>query len=89
MRISTRRIDLLSKHPSKQNADPVIGGTGTPPIGAAGGPPFLATVPRLVSRIIEDRRSPESARRLSFTEIVAQLKAQRFEIMAGVDSDEV
>jgi hypothetical protein len=29
------------------------------------------------------------ARRLSFAEVVAQLKARRFEIMAGVDSDEV
>jgi hypothetical protein len=42
-----------------------------------------------VSRIIEDGRSLESACRLSFAEIVAQLKANRFEIMAGVDSDEV
>jgi hypothetical protein len=29
------------------------------------------------------------ARRLSFAEVVARLKARRFEIMAGVDSDEV
>jgi hypothetical protein len=39
--------------------------------------------------MIEDGRSPESARRLSFAEIVARLKANRFEIMSGVDSDEV
>jgi hypothetical protein len=39
--------------------------------------------------MIEDGRSPESVRRLSFAEIVARLKANRFEIMVGVDSDEV
>jgi serine/threonine protein kinase len=66
-----------------------VGGTATPPISSAGGPPFPAAVPAFVSRIIEDGRSPESAHRLSFTEIVAQLKANRFEIMVGVDSDEV
>jgi serine/threonine protein kinase len=67
----------------------VVGGTATPPIGAAGGPPFPAAVPAFISRMIEDERSPESARCLSFGEIVAWLKANRFEIMAGVDSDEV
>jgi serine/threonine protein kinase len=66
-----------------------VGGTATPPISAAGGPPFPAAVPAFVLRMIEDGRSPESARRLSFTEIIARLKANRFEIMAGVDSDEV
>jgi hypothetical protein len=65
-----------------------VGGTATPPIGAAGGPPFLAAVPGFVLRMIEDAQSPESARRLSFAEIVAQLNANRFEIMAGVDSGE-
>jgi hypothetical protein len=39
--------------------------------------------------MIEDGRSPESARRLSFVEIVTRLKANRFEILAGVDFDEV
>jgi hypothetical protein len=39
--------------------------------------------------MIEDRRSSESARGLWFAEIVARLKANRFNIMAGVDSDEV
>jgi hypothetical protein len=39
--------------------------------------------------MIEDWRSPESARCLSFAEIVERLKANRFEIMADVDSDEV
>jgi serine/threonine protein kinase len=66
-----------------------VGGTATPSIGAAGGSPSPATVPAFVSRMIEDGRSPESARRLSFAEIVAQLKANGFKIMAGVDSDEV
>jgi serine/threonine protein kinase len=66
-----------------------VGGTATPPIGAAGCSPFPATVPAFVSRMIEDRRSPESVRRLLFAEIVARLKANCFEIMMGVDSDEV
>jgi hypothetical protein len=39
--------------------------------------------------MIEDGRLPESACRLSFAEIVAWLKANRFEIMASVDSDDV
>jgi hypothetical protein len=63
--------------------------TTTPPIGAAGGPSFPAAVPAFVSWMIEDGPSPDSARRLSFAEIAARLKANRFEIMAGVDSDEV
>jgi hypothetical protein len=67
----------------------VVGDTATPPIGAAGSPPFPAAVPAFVSRMIEERRSPESARRLSFAEIVTWLEANRFEIMTGVDSDEV
>jgi serine/threonine protein kinase len=66
-----------------------VGGTAASPIGAAGGPPFPAAVPAFVSRMIEDGRSPECARRLSFAEIVARLKAHRFEIMTGIDSDEV
>jgi hypothetical protein len=66
-----------------------VGGTATPPTGAAGGPPFLAAVPVFVSRMIKDGRSPESTRRLSFAEIVESLKENRFEIMAGVDFDEV
>jgi serine/threonine protein kinase len=70
-----------------------VGGTGTgtatPPIGGAGGLPFPAAIPAFVSLMIKDGGSPESARRLSFAEIVAELKANRFEIMAGVDSDEV
>jgi hypothetical protein len=39
--------------------------------------------------MIADGRSPESAPRPSFAEIVARLKVNRFEIMAGVDPDEV
>jgi hypothetical protein len=66
-----------------------VGGTATPPIGAAGGPPFPGAVPAFVLHMLENGRSPESARGLSFVEIVARLKANRFEIMAGVDSDEV
>jgi serine/threonine protein kinase len=66
-----------------------VGNSTAPPIGAAGGPPLHAAVQPFVWRLIEDGRSHESARHLSFTEIVAGLKANRFEIMAGVDSDEV
>jgi hypothetical protein len=55
----------------------------TPPIGAVG------AVPAFVSGLIEDGRLPKSRGCLSFVEIVALLKANRFEIMAGVDSDEV
>jgi hypothetical protein len=39
--------------------------------------------------MIEDGRSLESSRRSLFAEIVAQLKANRFEIMITVDFDEV
>jgi hypothetical protein len=60
-----------------------VGRPSTLPIGAVG------AVPAFVSRMIENSRSPQSARRLLFAEIVARLKANRFEIMAGVDSDEV
>jgi hypothetical protein len=67
----------------------VVGGTATPPIGAAGGSPFSAAAPTFVWRMIEDGRSPESARCLSFAEIVERLKENCFEIIAGVDSDEV
>jgi hypothetical protein len=66
-----------------------VGRHATPPIGAAGVPPFPAAVPAFVSRMIQDGRSPEPARRLSFAEIVARVKASRFEIMGGVDSDAV
>jgi hypothetical protein len=66
-----------------------VGGTATPPIGAAGGAPFPTAVPAFVLGMIEDERSPETAGRLSFAEIVARLKANCFKIIAGVDSDEV
>jgi serine/threonine protein kinase len=66
-----------------------VGAPAAPPIGAVGGPPFPASVPAFVSRMVKDGRSPESASRLSFAEIVECLKENRFEIMAGVDSDEV
>jgi hypothetical protein len=61
----------------------VVGGTATPPIGA------VSAVPAFVSRLIEDGRLPTSRGGLSFVEIVARLKTNRFEIVAGVDSDEV
>jgi serine/threonine protein kinase len=66
-----------------------VSSTTTPPISAARGPPFPASVPAFVSRMIESGGSPESAGRLSFAELVARLKENRFEIIAGVDSEEV
>jgi hypothetical protein len=66
-----------------------VGATATPLIDTAGGPPFPAVVPAFVSEIIKNGRSSKSARCLSFAKIVARLKANRFEITAGVDSDEV
>jgi hypothetical protein len=66
-----------------------VGGTATPPSGAVVSPLFPAAVPAFVSRMFEDGRSSESARRRSFVEIVARLKEKRFEIMTGVDYDEV
>jgi hypothetical protein len=39
--------------------------------------------------MIESGRPPESARSLSFVDIVASLKENRFQIIAGVDSDEI
>jgi serine/threonine protein kinase len=66
-----------------------VGRPATPPIGAAEWPPIPAGVPEFVSQMIEDGRSPESQRRLSFVNIVERLKKNRFEIMAGVDSEEV
>jgi serine/threonine protein kinase len=66
-----------------------VGRPAVPPIGAAGEPPFPAGVPEFVSRMIEDGRSPESWRQLSFIYIVKRLKENRFAIVAGVDSEEV
>jgi serine/threonine protein kinase len=45
--------------------DIAVGGTATQFISAAGRPLLSAAVPVFVSRMIEDKRSPESARRLS------------------------
>jgi hypothetical protein len=56
---------------------------------AAGGPSLPAAVPAFVWQLIEDKRSPESMRCLSFVDIVNFLKKNRFQITAGVDSDEV
>jgi hypothetical protein len=39
--------------------------------------------------MIEEGRSPESQRGLSFVDVVERLKENRFEIVAGVDSEEV
>jgi hypothetical protein len=66
-----------------------IGNSTAPPSGAACGPLLPAAVPAFVWRLIEDGRSPESVRRLSFVGIVNRLKENRFQITAGVDSDEV
>jgi hypothetical protein len=66
-----------------------VDGTATPSIGRAGCQPLPAAVPAFVSRIIEDGRSPESARSLSFVDIVARLKENRFQNIPSVDSDEV
>jgi hypothetical protein len=60
-----------------------VGWPSTPPIGA------VDAVPTFVSWLIEDGKLSKSRGGLSFVEIVACLKANRFEIMAGVDSDEV
>jgi hypothetical protein len=43
----------------------------------------MIAVPALVSQLIKDRRLPNSRGGLSFVEIVARLKANRFKIMAG------
>jgi serine/threonine protein kinase len=66
-----------------------VGHRATLLIGAASSRPVHAAVPAFVSRMIKDGRSPESARSLSFAAIVESLKENRFEIMAGVDSDAV
>jgi hypothetical protein len=61
----------------------------TPLISAVRCPPLPAAVPTFVSRMIEDGRSPKSNGGLSFVDVVARLKANGFEIMAGADSDDV
>jgi serine/threonine protein kinase len=66
-----------------------VGSSATPHIGRTESSPLPTAVPAFVSRIIEDGRSPESRRSLSFVDIVARLKENRFEIMAGVDFGEV
>jgi serine/threonine protein kinase len=58
-------------------------------VGAAGGPAVPPGVPEFVSRTIEEGQSPGSQPRLSFVGIVARPKENRFQIMAGVDSEEV
>jgi hypothetical protein len=69
--------------------DIVVGVPVIPPIGAAGGPPIPATVPDFVARIIEEGRAPGCAKPLSFFDILESLKENGFQIVAGVDSEEV
>jgi serine/threonine protein kinase len=66
-----------------------VGRPAIPLSGAVSDRPFPAAVPVFVSQMIEDVRSPKSKCGLSFVDIVAELKENHFEIMAGVDSDEV
>jgi hypothetical protein len=66
-----------------------VGRPAVPRIGAAGELPVPARVPEFVSRMVEDGRSPESQCRRSFVDIVERLKQNGFEIVAGVDSEEV
>jgi hypothetical protein len=65
-----------------------VNSTATSPIGVTGVRPFPAAIPAFVSRMIEDWRSPKSAHRPSFAEIIARLKDNRFEIMTGVDPND-
>jgi serine/threonine protein kinase len=51
--------------------------------------PVPARVPLFFLRMITDGRLPESRCRLSFADILGRLKVIRFEIVAGVDSEEV
>jgi hypothetical protein len=58
-------------------------------IGAAGGSPVPGGIPEFVSRMTDEGRSAEFPPRLSFVDIVARLEKNRFQILAGVDSEEV
>jgi serine/threonine protein kinase len=58
-------------------------------VGPADGSPVPACVPEFVSRTIEDGRLSKSQCQISFVDIVARLKTNHFEILAGVDSEEV
>jgi hypothetical protein len=64
-------------------------GPATPPIGAADCHALPAAVSAFVPRMIKDGRSLRSNSAFWFVDIIARLKANRFEIMAGVDSDGV
>jgi hypothetical protein len=46
-------------------------------------------VPEFVWQIIEDAQSTNSESQLSFVDIVDRLKRNHFQIMSGVDSEEV
>jgi serine/threonine protein kinase len=99
MRLETGEVEPFSGEEWSPKADVsafasllfeiAVGRHSTPLISAADRPPFPASVPEFVSRIIEEGRSPESRHNLSFVDIVESLKAERFQIMAGVDFDEV
>jgi hypothetical protein len=67
----------------------VVGHAPTFPMAAAGESRPSVGVPDFIQRIIEDGRLPESNSSVSFATIVQDLKANRFEIMPGVDSEEV
>jgi serine/threonine protein kinase len=66
-----------------------VGRRPVPPVGGAAEFAVLARVPAFVSRMIEDGQLPESQCRLSFVDIVERLKENCFEIVTGVDSEEV
>jgi hypothetical protein len=60
-----------------------------PPIRAAGELSVPADVPEFVSQMIKEARSPESQCCRSFVDIVERPKQNPFEIVVGVDSDEI
>jgi serine/threonine protein kinase len=99
IRLETREVEPFSGEGWAPTADVfafasllfeiAVGSSATSSICGAGSSPLSAAVPWFVSRMIGDGRSPESRRSLSFVDIVTRLKKHHFQIMAGVDSDEV
>jgi serine/threonine protein kinase len=94
MRLSTGEVEPFSSEGWSPKADVLafvsllseitISSSGA---GSIGSPP--CSVPDFVLEIINDGRSCDSADCLSFVDIVNRLKANAFQIIAGVDSDEV